>query len=268
MEGKGEAGWIDRAIAVLAERQHGVVARRQLLELGISTGAIELRLAHRRLHRIHRGVYALTSAALGPQARWMAAVLAGGSGAALSYWSAASLWQLRPGVGPRSHVTTPRHRLSHGKVTFHQSRLTPDEITTEQNIPCTTPARTLLDLAPLLPNPILGRMIEAAPNRGASLAELLERYGRRAGAGRLRAVLAKARPMTRSDFEALVLERIDRAGLPKPHVNTVVEGCEVDMCWPDRRVIAELDTYVTHGSRLAFERDRERDRKLAVAGWP
>ena len=73
--------------------------------------------------------------------------------------------------------------------------------------------------------------------------------------------------MTRSDFEALVLERIDRAGLPKPHVNTVVEGCEVDMCWPDRRVIAELDTYVTHGSRLAFERDRERDRKLAIAGW-
>jgi very-short-patch-repair endonuclease len=163
------------------------------------------------------------------------------------------------------HDATPS--TEPGKVTFHQSRLTHDEITTEQNIPCTTPARTLLDLAPLLPSHILGRMIEAAPNRGAPLAELLERYGRRAGAGKLRAVLAKARPMTRSDFEALVLERIDRAGLPKPQVNTVVEGCEVDMCWHDLRVIAELDTYVTHGSRLAFERDRERDRKLAIAGW-
>jgi hypothetical protein len=267
MEGKCAAGWIDRAIAELAGRQHGVVARRQLLAVGISAGAIETRLARDRLHRVHAGVYALSPAELDTKAQWMAAVLAGGVSAALSHWSAASLWRMRPGVGPRSHVTTPCRRRNNDKITFHECRLEDDEVTTEQDIPCTTPARTLLDLAPLLPSPVLARMIEAAPSRGAPLAELLERYPRRAGRAKLRAAHERPTPMTRSDFEALVLGRIETAGLPTPEVNAVIEGHEVDLVWPEHRVIAELDTYVTHGSRTAFELDRQRDRRLAIAGW-
>lgn len=197
----------------------------------------------------------------------MAAVLYGGERAALSHWSAATLWRMRPGTGPRTHVTTRRKRRNTGTVTFHCAQLPEDEMTTEQGIPTTTPARTLLDLAPLLPSPTLARMIDAAPNRGASLAELLDRYPRKPGGAKLRNLLAKARPTTRSDFEAEMLERIEKAGLPTPDVNAVVEGYEVDLVWRDHRLIAELDTYVTHGSRGAFERDRDRDRKLAIAGW-
>jgi very-short-patch-repair endonuclease len=260
-------GWIDVVIAELAARQHGVVARWQLLALGIGRGAIDARILRKRLHPVHRGVYALTPATLEPRSRWMAAVLAAGEGGRLSYWSAASLWQMRPGIGPRSHVTSSRNRRSNHKVTFHRAPLPDDEVTIEQNVPCTTPARTLLDLAPLLPSPILARMIDVAPDRGAPLAALLERYSRRPGAGKLRLVVASARPMTRSDLEARVLHEIARAELPRPRVNVVVEGYEVDFVWPEERVIAELDTYVTHGSRIAFERDRERDRRLAIAGW-
>jgi very-short-patch-repair endonuclease len=60
---------------------------------------------------------------------------------------------------------------------------------------------------------------------------------------------------------------LQRAGLPRPQANVAVEGYEVDFLWTEQGVIAELDTYVTHGSHKAFERDRERDRKLAIAGW-
>jgi very-short-patch-repair endonuclease len=84
---------------------------------------------------------------------------------------------------------------------------------------------------------------------------------------KLKEIVATPQPMTRSDLEAIVLEAMRQAGLPRPQANAVVEGYEVDFLWQGHGVIAELDTYVTHGSRLAFERDRERDRKLAIAGW-
>ena len=117
------SGAVDGVIAELAARQHGLVARRQLLALGIGRGAIDSRILRRRLHPVHRGVYALTPAPLERLARWMAAVLAGGERAVLSHWSAASLWRLRPGVGPRSHVTSPRSRRSNRAITFHHAEL-------------------------------------------------------------------------------------------------------------------------------------------------
>jgi very-short-patch-repair endonuclease len=264
LEQIGRADAADAVIAALAASQHGVVSRTQLLAAGVSRRQIEVRLKRGSLHRIYRGVYTVGHNVLTREGRWMAAVLAAGERAALSYWSAATLCGMRQAAGPRSHVTSPRERQNSGTVTFHCAHLADDEVTVEQGIPVTTPARTLLDLAPLLPGPTLARMIEAAPwSRGASLAELLDRYPRRAAGEKLRVALAKPMPMTRSDFEAHVLDAIERAGLPQPKVNAVVEGYEVDFVWPDHGVIAELDSYVTHGSRAAFQRDRQRDRRLS-----
>ena len=262
---------LDEAIAQLAERQHGKVARRQLLALGLGERAIDYRLAKGLLRPDYRGVYSLGHRPQSRESRWMAAVLLGGVGAVLSHWSAATLWRMRQGAGPRSHVTTPRKRRSGPRITFHHAQLAPDEVMVEHGIPTTTPARTLVDLAPLLPSHILVRIIETIEaNRvwvGPSLPELFERYPRRAGVPKLKAAAAKPVRMTRSDFEAEVIELIEAASLPSPETNQVVEGYEVDFVWHDEGVIAELDTYVTHGSRVAFERDRERDRKLAIAGW-
>ena len=258
----------DEVIAALADAQHGVVSRTQLLSAGITARQVEWRLRRKRLHRVHRGVYAVGHGVLSHLGVWMAAVLAAGEGAVLSHWSAASLRRMRPGRGPRAHVTSPRRRRSHPTITFHHARLPPDEVTVEQGIPVTTPARTQLDLAPLLPSPTLARMIDAAGTcAGTPLAALLERYPGRAGVPKLTKILATSRPMTRSDLEAEILAAMERAGLPRPDVNAVIEGFEVDFAWPEHRVIAELDTYVTHGTPLAFERDRQRDRKLTAAGW-
>ena len=259
---------LDRAVIELAERQHGKIARRQLLALGVGAKAIDYRLQAGDLRPDYRGVYSLGHRPLSRESRWMSAVLYAGDGAAVSYWSAASLLRMRPGTGPRSHVTTARRKRSRKEIRIHHAHLVDDEMTVENGIPVTTPARTLLDLAPHLPSPVLARMLDAAPrHEGATLAELLERYPRRSGSAKLRGLLGTEMPMTRSDLEAVVLDAIERAGLPRPQVNASVEGYECDFVWPEHRVIAELDTYATHGSRTAFERDRERDRKLAIAGW-
>ena len=268
MCGSGRSDQADAVIARLAGSQHGVVSRTQLLAAGVTGRQIDWRLRHRRLHRLFAGVYAVGHGALPYEGRWMAAVLVAGADAVLSHWSAATLLGMRSGRGPRSHVTCPRRRRRLQTVTFHRAMLPPDEVTVANGIPTTTPSRTLLDLAPLLPSPTLARMLAAAQaHEGAPLEELLDRYPRKPGVPKLRAILAEPIAMTRSDLEAHVLAAIGRAGLPTPDVNSVIEGYEVDLAWPDRRVIAEIDSYVTHRDRHAFETDRERDRKLAIAGW-
>ena len=56
-----------------------------------------------RLHRIHRGVYAVGHPVLTVDGRRMAAVLAAGPGAVLSHASAAALWEIRPQRGSHAH---------------------------------------------------------------------------------------------------------------------------------------------------------------------
>src|SRR5258705_13201472 len=80
----------------LTQKQHGVVARRQLLALGLTADAIKHRLKRGRLHPVFRGVYAVGRPELSRHGRWMAAVLSCGRRAALSHESAAALWGVRP----------------------------------------------------------------------------------------------------------------------------------------------------------------------------
>jgi predicted transcriptional regulator of viral defense system len=98
---------IDRRIAALAARQHGVVATRQLVALGLTPRAVSHRVAAGRLHRVHRGVYAVGHPVLAPRARWMAAVLTCGPDAALSHASAAALWEVRRTDATRTDVIVP-----------------------------------------------------------------------------------------------------------------------------------------------------------------
>jgi predicted transcriptional regulator of viral defense system len=134
-----------RQIAALAARQHGVVSRAQLLGLGLGQGAIDHRVGRGLLHPVHRGAYAVGHSVLGPRGQWLAAVLAAGPGAVLSHSSAAALWGIRDAEGARPEVTVARRRRL-TSVTTHRIALAEDEITINDGIPVTTPARTLLDL--------------------------------------------------------------------------------------------------------------------------
>jgi len=139
---------VDGRIAALAARQHGVVAARQLKALGLARQTIADRVATGRLHRVHRGVYAVGHPVLGGHGRWMAAVLACGPRAALSHASAGALWGVRPNAARRPDVSVPRSGGERPGLRVHRARsLSPDEVTTHRGIPVTTPARTVLDLA-------------------------------------------------------------------------------------------------------------------------
>src|SRR4051794_2003858 len=102
----------DAAIWALVKRQHGVIARRQLLELGLSRRRIERRIGSGRLHPTWRGVYAVGRPLLDEHGRWMAAVLAGGPGAALSHGSAAELWGFGSERRGLIDVSVPTQRRS------------------------------------------------------------------------------------------------------------------------------------------------------------
>ena len=97
----------DAAVARVAARQHGVVTVAQLLEVGLDKSAISRRVNAGRLHRLHRGVYAVGHRAPSWHGRWMAAVLAYGEGAVLSHHSAAALWKLLNPIQGPIHVSIP-----------------------------------------------------------------------------------------------------------------------------------------------------------------
>lgn len=273
---RGQRRWdgFDREIGELARNQHGVVARRQLIAMGLGPDAIDRRLQLRRLLPVHRAVYAVGHDALTREARWMAAVLAGGAGAVLSHRTAASHWGIRPSVGSSIEVTTPRGQRPRRGIRFHRTLLPADEITIHCGIPVTTVPRTLFDLAADHDPRQLERAINEAEIKRLwdelSLDDLLYRYPRRPGTKNARAALHKRRAgatLTKSDLEELFLNFAEEVGLPRPETNVHVEGLEVDCVWRQQRVVIEVDGWETHKTRAAFERDREKSRILQAAGW-
>jgi predicted transcriptional regulator of viral defense system len=170
MDTKGAQPPLDVRLAALAKRQHGVVSLGQLLDLGLSLKGIAERVRTGRLHRIHRGVYAVSPARLRTEGYWLAAVLACGPGAVLSHRSAASLWELRAAAAPAIDVTVPSRsgrKRRRGIRVHRSSRLTAEEVMTREGIPVTTVARTLLDLADVLPSQALKRP-STKPSIGAA----------------------------------------------------------------------------------------------------
>lgn len=269
-------GPVDRSISALAEAQHGVVARRQLLEVGLSSGDLQGRLTRGTLLALHRGVYAVGHGRITQEGRWMAAVLACGPDAALSHRSAAQLWGLVPRHGSVPEVTRARGFRGRPGIRAHRSKLPPDELEVVDGIPVTSVSRTLLDLSSVLGPSQLDEALNEAEVRQLtsvlSLPDLLRRYPGRRGSDVLRAVLADGGAgVTRTELERRFAALIATSGLPKPRRNApiAVRGrfYELDCVWERERAIVELDGRAVHGTRRAFEADRERDRILLAEGW-
>lgn len=254
----------DARLARLAARHYGVVSRAQLHELGFGDRAIARRVEAGRLHRMYRGVYAVGHTVVPPRGRWLAAVLACGDGAALSHRSAAALWGIRPTDTPKIDVTVSHASGVRGnaRIAVHRSRR-PIEALKRDGIPVTTAGQTLLDLATALPR----RQLEKACEMAEALQLNVEIDDSHPGARRLReAGEHDLTTTTRSPLEDEFLELCDRHAIPRPRVNSFVEGLEVDFCWPAERLIVETDGR-THLTRAAFEGDRERDAWLTSLGW-
>jgi hypothetical protein len=261
---------LDRRIAALARRQHGVISRAQLLSLGLGGSGVAHRVRAGRLHRIHRGVYAVGHARITASGLYLAAVLACGEGAVMSHRAAAALWCIRPSNSRVVDVTIPGRagRARRKGVRIHRARLRPDEVALVDGIPVTSPARTLVDFADVSSLRELERAFDEAEYLRLDCTGLEPIHGRR-GYGRLQTVSARHEPgttRTRSDLEDLFLALCERFGLPRPAVNSLLLGHEVDFLWRDARLVVEVDGGAAHGTRAAFEEDRRRDAELAVAG--
>ncbi|WP_343075587.1 type IV toxin-antitoxin system AbiEi family antitoxin domain-containing protein [Conexibacter arvalis] len=267
------------ALTELANSQWGVVARRQLGAIGLTPTMVRDRIERGRLTRLHRGVYVVGHRQLRPRAHTLAAVLAVGPGAVASHRDAAWLHGLRPGGHARSDVTTTRRGVTGGpRIAVHRTTVLTDEDVTEiDGIPVTSLARTLVDLAAVVPADHLAKALSEAERLllldMRSLERAIERTRNRTGSGHasLRAVLADHAAHgvehDRSTMERRFAALVRDAGLPRPKLNHWIEGVEVDAVWPRERVAVELDSWTWHRHRRAFQRDREKGNTLTAAGW-
>jgi very-short-patch-repair endonuclease len=262
-------------VAALATRQHGVVSRLQLMELGVHRRSIVRMLETGRLHRIHRGVYAVGHKRLTTWGRFMAAVLACGPDALLSHRSAATLHNLKTSWNKIEVISASRGRPGPPGVTLHTTRDLPKQDRQRvDNIPVTSLARTLVDLAAVVDYQRLGRAFEEAErirelDVRAVKEVLLRSHGRR-GTQAVRRFLAEGRTATdtREGIERDFADRLREARLPLPAFNVLIEGFLVDAVWVQYRLIVELDSYAFHdGTRRSFDEDRIRRNALTLKGW-
>ena len=260
----------------MASRQHGVVSIRQMLgPLGYSQAAVTRAVEAGRLHRIHTGVYAVGHTSLTQHGRCLAAVLACGPDALLSHYSAAWLWGIWRGSPAPYEVTGPiPRRRKPPEIVVHRTRRfdTVDRAMVDE-IPVTAVPRVLLDLAARDRKRRVRGFMERAEELGLldlrNVHELLDRTRGHHGWGQLRRAAAfyeVPAEFTRSKFERHFLAAVVEAGLPRPAANYNRHGYELDMYWEEQRFAVELDTYGTHGTHEAFERDRQRAEDLLVHG--
>jgi very-short-patch-repair endonuclease len=261
-------------LAGLAAEHHGVVDLGDLNAAGITRSGIWRRLEAGRLHRKYPGVYAVGHPALSVDGRRYAAVRACGQHAVASHLMAAALWGLRR--SGRLEVTVYGHRRGPRTIEIHETTvLVPEDRATIRAIPVTSLARTLVDLAEVVPADRIERILDHAGRHEAfdlsALEAALARLPGRRGAPKLRALLGAPSPgLTRSELEDAFLALCRRGDLPLPQLNVQLplgdRLVEVDALFAAHGVIVELDGAATHDTTSAFHADRRRDAVAAAAG--
>jgi very-short-patch-repair endonuclease len=259
-------------LAELAARQHGVVTTAQLDALGVSRASVSIWAKEGRLHRLHRGVYAVGHPAVTWEGRCLAAVLAR-PGSVASHKTAGWIYGLlrsRPGT---IHLTAPTRQRARRDFEVHFARLGPEDRVVVDGIPVTSPARTVLDLAAGETLAGVDRLLQRADVRDLldrrRFEALLARTVGHHDQPKVSTALAAFRPETavlRSDLERRFRRLVLATGLPTPQANATVEGYELDCYWEAERFAVELETFGTHGSRRSFHADRKREDDLLLAG--
>jgi very-short-patch-repair endonuclease len=256
----------------LVRQQHGVIARGQLLQLGLSPDAIAHRIEVGRLHPLWRGVYAVGRPAVGRYGRLMAASLRCGPEALLSHGSAASLWGLLPWQDPIDVVVPYRTAPRPPGIRVHRRvGLNSSDRRVIKGIPVTDPITTLIDISCDASVGRLERAIREADRLDIvdpeSLRGTLDSTARRPGIGRLRSLLdSETFSLVDSELERRFLRLVRAAGLPTPKTQAWLNGFRVDFYWSDLGLVVETDGLRYHRTPSQQKKDHIRDQMHTVAG--
>ena len=269
---------IDRTILDFANAHGGVVTRHFLEQLNLSRGQIEMRVRRHGWKSIGRGAYRVLEAR--DVRDRLSGAIAAINASAVSHESAAELhgFRLLPtGVAVVSAHSRTTHQFD-GVLVHRTHDLDPSHLTRVDGLPCTTVARTIVDLAPGVSDRRLGAIVDdLVVRRRVELSEVdvvlasIARQGK-PGVTRMRRVLTSR---WGEDHNASILERrarslLARSGLPRPVSEFPIpwsDGRRFDDAYPDHRLALEWDGRKYHGQFSAFEADRRRDREALENGW-
>jgi len=261
---------VEKRVAQVAARQHGLITRAQLRLAGITRAEIETGLRNGWLIRVHRGVFRVGHVAPSVEATYLAAVYAAGEGALLSGRAAGYLWRILKGPVPVPEVTAPTERRIEGVMSHRSRHMDPRDRREVRGIPVTSVAATVVALAATLSLDDLARVCHEAgvlhKLTPAQVDAILARKPIVAGASKLRAVLHGDVRVTLSELEARFLKVLRRASLPLPVTNRPSDGRRLDCRWPEYRLTVELDGYRFHNSRHSWEQGRKREREARARG--
>lgn len=270
---------IDDLIAGFTAKQHGLVARWQLVGAGVTDRHIHVRVASGALVTVHVAVYRLRGVPFTQELRWLAGVLAAGPDSWLSHRAAGSLhgFDLRY---PKAEVTIAHEReCDIDGVVAHRTRRRHDVITV-RGIAVTTRARTILDCAAVVPFGAFETMVQdaVAANlvKQEALYAILDRRGGRGVTG----VTATRRALSsglvdekiQRKLELLLARIIAGARVPPPvrqHELVCSDGRVVvlDNAWPERKLAVEAVGMRWHGNAHRARKDRARRRAIVATGW-
>ena len=270
-----------REIALGIERfateQKQLLRLAQLVELGLSPRGVSNRVASRELFRLHAGVFCLHPPPHSWHQRLLAAVYACGRSTAVSDMAAAWLLGATESLPSLPQLT---NRSGNGRtipgLEVHRRSLARRDVHNRYGIPCTSPARTILDCAASVEIETLEELLMAADSGRpgldrARLERLVATNPGRRGIRNLRELISDDPRETESTSERRMLRICRRFALPAPQTQYVIaiggQRFRADFCWPDLRLIAEADSWRWHGGKLKTETDRDRDQLLAIAGW-
>lgn len=271
--------WEEHRIRAAAGRTHGVLSRGALRTVGVTQREIAWRIGSGRLEVIHPGVYYLDSVVATWKTEVLAAVLAAGPDALASHRTAALLWRLDGIYGRILEVTVPFNEEPEpaGVLVHRTRRINSGQVL--EGIPTTSPEKTLIDVASMLPERTLFKASRSAVTQHLTTAEKLDRaigvHGGRgvSGTRKMRRVVAlvdadQSGSPSEIDLKYIVMD----APIPGPVQQLRIRLPDTshaypDFAWPDRYRIVEVDGFGAHGTPQQLQRDLRRQNLLMELGW-
>lgn len=266
--------WWDR----LAEPD-GLVLRERIFRAGVEPDLLVVALRTGRLVRVQRGVYTSRAAPAGPLARARAAILSSGvADAVASHETAGRVHDLQVPGRPRvEHVTVLRElrRIRRRDLHFHCRAIGLGEVAGIRGVNLTSRARTIFDLASVLPELDAVWCVDDALRRGlvtrVGLVEQCARHGRGGGAAAARITAADGVAESALETAGRLTLAAGGVRLPEPQ-HEVRDGtgrlvARVDGAYPELRLALELDGASVHSAPDAVFRDRRRQNELHLLGW-